>query len=117
MINFRNSIYFLMLGMLLGYSSPSTASSPVHLLGFVETLCADEFYCFELRVENEFLNVAPERITVRFDNNSNIYDPENYELTLQQSNIIEGSHLRLLLTPDPTRSGHNYDALFIWIGD
>jgi hypothetical protein len=101
--------------MLLGASS--SASTSVHLLGFVEVLCVDESGCFELRVESEYIAVAGKRITVRFDRGTKIFDPENYELTLDQSNIIEGSHLRLLLTPDPGGTQHEYRALFIWIGD
>jgi len=116
-INYRNLIYILLTGVLLGVSFPSPASPSVHLLGFVETLCAGETNCFELRVEKEYLDLAASRIIVRFDRNSQIYDPENYELTLQQSNIIEGSHLRLLLSADPDSSGPDYHAQFIWIGD
>jgi hypothetical protein len=101
--------------MLLGASS--SASTSVHLLGFVKVLCVDESGCFELRVESEYIAVAGKRITVRFDRGTKIFDPENYELTLDQSNIIEGSHLRLLLTPDPGGTQHEYRALFIWIGD
>lgn len=117
MISYRNYICFLLVGILLGISSLSTASTSVHLLGFVETLCAGETNCFELRVEKEYVAVAAKRIIVRFDRSTKIYDPENYELTLQQSNIIEGSHLRLLLNPDPGGTEHEYHALFIWIGD
>ncbi len=117
MFSYRNYICFLLVGILLGISSLSTASTSVHLLGFVESLCADEAYCFELRVEQEYLDLAASRIIVRFDRNSKIYDPENYELTLQQSNIIEGSHLRLLLFADDDGPESNYHAQFIWIGD
>ena len=117
MINYRNSIYVLLTGMLLGVAFPSPASPAVHLLGFVDTLCAGETNCFELRVEKEYQNLAARRIIVRFDGNSKIFDPENYELTLQQSNIVEGSHLRLLLIPDDDGPESNYHAQFIWIGD
>ncbi len=110
-------IYILLTGILLGISSLSSASSPVHLLGFVETLCAGETNCFELRVEQEYLDLAASRILVRYDGDSQIYDPENYELTLQQSNIVEGSHLRLLLMLDDDGLESNYYAQFIWIGD
>ena len=117
MFSYQKSICFLLVAILLGISSLSNASSSVHLLGFVETLCADETNCFELRVEKEYLDLAASRIIVRFDRNSQIYDPENYELTLQQSNIIEGSHLRLLLSADSDSPGPDYYAQFIWIGD
>ena len=93
------------------------ASASVHLLGFVESLCIGETNCFELRVEKEYLDFAAHRILVRYNEASKIYDPENYELSLQQSNIIEGSHLRLLLVLDPDRLDHSYNAQFIWIGD
>ena len=95
----------------------SSALAVVHLLGFVEELCADESGCFELRIESEYVALVGERITVRYDRDTKIFDPENYELTLEQSNIIEGSHLRLLLNPDSERTEHDYRALFIWIGD
>ena len=117
MFRYRNFNSCLLVGILSGISSQSPASPSVHLLGFVETLCAGENNCFELRVEKEYLDLAASRIIVRFDLNSKIYDPENYELTLQQSNIIEGSHLRLLLMPDDDGPESNYHAQFIWIGD
>jgi hypothetical protein len=117
MFGYRNYICFLLVGILLGISSLSTASTSVHLLGFVETLCAGETNCFELRVEQEYLGLAASRIIVRYDGDSQIYDPENYELTLQQSNIVEGSHLRLLLMLDDDGPESNYHAQFIWIGD
>jgi len=117
MLNYQYSCCLLLIGALFGAPLAPAASSSIHLFGFVASLCSGETNCFELRVEKEYLDLAAERIVVRYDEASNIYDPENYELPLQQSNIFEGSHLRLLLTPDPTRSGDNYDALFIWIGD
>jgi hypothetical protein len=70
-----------------------------------------------LRIESEYVALVGERITVRYDRDTKIFDPENYELTLEQSNIIEGSHLRLLLNPDSERTEHDHRALFIWIGD
>jgi hypothetical protein len=115
LIRLRNIFWFVLIGVLLGASSSALAA--VHLLGFVEVLCADETGCFELRVEKEYVAVAGKRITVRFDRSTKIFDPENYELTLEQSNIIEGSHLRLLLNPYPGGSEHEYRALYIWIGD
>ena len=117
MFRYRNFNSCLLVGILSGISSQSPASPSVHLLGFVETLCAGENNCFELRVEKEYLDLAASRIIVRFDLNSKIYDPENYELTLQQSDIVEGSHLRLLLSVDEGGSGQDYHAQFIWIGD
>ncbi len=117
MFSCRNYICFLLVGILLGIPSLSTASTSVHLLGFVETLCAGETNCFELRVEQEYLDLATSRIIVRYDGDSQIYDPENYELTLQQSNIVEGSHLRLLLMLDDDGPESDYYAQFIWIGD
>ena len=117
MLSYHNSKSLLLVAILSGISCLSSASSPVHLLGFVETLCAGETNCFELRVEQEYLDLAASRIIVRYDRNSQIYDPENYELTLQQSNIVEGSHLRLLLMLDDDGPESNYYAQFIWIGD
>lgn len=89
----------------------------LHLLGFVERLCADEPYCFELRVKPAFVEQAGENITVRYAAVNSIYDPENYELTLAQQNIVPGSHLRLLLSADKTREAGSYQANVIWIGD
>ena len=117
MLKQQYSCYLSLFVLLTGFSKAPEASSPVHLLGSVDSRCVGETNCFELRVEKEYLDLAAERIVVRYDETSNIYDPENYELTLQQSNIIEGSHLRLLLIPDTTNSADSYDALFIWIGD
>ena len=93
------------------------AVESVHLIGSVENLCPDEPYCFNLRVETEYLALADEMINVRFKNVTTIFDPENYELTLERSNIIPGSHLRLLLVPDPGGAKNVYQANYIWIGD
>lgn len=99
-------------------SPPATfALQPVHLLGVVEQLCPHETYCLELRVEKDYAAVVGRRIKVRFAGVTTIFDPENYELSLSQSNIIPGSHLRLLLQPDPEGGVGDYIALFIWIGD
>ena len=95
----------------------TSASEQVHLLGFVEQLCPDQPYCFELRVEPEYAADVGERISVHYETVTTIFDPENYELTLQQSNIIPGSHLRLLLTPDSGGAEGLYRAVYIWIGD
>ena len=103
--------------LLAGSVTPASAAQQVHLLGFVENLCPDESYCFELRVEPQFIEVAGERIIVRFDRSTQICDPENYELTLAQQNIVDGSHLRLLLFSESDRGGNHYRAAFIWIGD
>jgi hypothetical protein len=43
------------------------AAQSVHLLGFVETLCTDDPYCFVLMVKPEFHVVSPAKIKVRFD--------------------------------------------------
>ena len=105
--------------LLLFATSPMLAAAPtqVHLLGFVEQLSPDRPYCFELRVEHEYVAIASERINVRYEAVTTIFDPENYELTLQQSNIIPGSHLRLLMTHDPDWVDQVYQANYIWIGD
>ncbi|MCP4335730.1 MAG: hypothetical protein GY785_24035 [Gammaproteobacteria bacterium] len=99
---------------------PITTSSAVEnldLLGFVKSLCADEANCFELMVKPEFAELAGERLKVRFDADTRIFDPENYELTLAQQNIIPGSHLRLLLEKTADAGVKGYRAAFIWIGD
>ncbi len=93
------------------------ASEQVHLLGFVEQLCPDQPYCFELRVEPEYIGDVGEQIIVHYEKVTTIFDPENYELTLQQSNIVPGSHLRLLLTPDSGGAEGLYRSVYIWIGD
>ncbi len=108
---------FYCLVLFTGIVTPTSAAQQVHLLGFVENLCSDESYCFELRVEPQFIEMAGERIIVRFDRSTQIFDPENYELTLAQQNIVDGSHLRLLLFSESDLGGNNYRAAFIWIGD
>lgn len=92
-------------------------AEPVHLLGFVDQLCPGENYCFELQVEAAFVDQAGAHIKVRFAAVNAIYDPENYELTLEQQNIVPGSHLRLLVRADTDRGPGEYQASFIWIGD
>jgi len=91
------------------------AAETVHLLGFVDRLCPGEHYCFTLLVEADFVDEVGEHIEVRFDATTNIYDPENYELTLEQQNIVPGSHLRMLIESAATPG--IYRATFIWIGD
>jgi hypothetical protein len=109
------SCWWLALALVL---SPSLrAAETVHLLGFVDKLCPGEPYCFELLVEPEFVAQVGQRVKVRFDATTNIYDPENYELTLEQQNIIPGSHLRMLIETDAAGQAGDYRATFIWIGD
>ncbi|MHC4221801.1 MAG: hypothetical protein ACYST9_05215 [Planctomycetota bacterium] len=100
-----------------GIPANTLASESVHLLGFVEQLCQHETYCLELQVEKDYVAVVGRRITVRYEAVTTIFDPENYELSLSRSNIIPGSHLRLLLKPDPQGRQRDYIAEFIWIGD
>lgn len=107
----------LLLALALPLPVPGFAAGPVHLLGFVERLCAAEDYCFELRVEPEYAALAAARITVRFAGATKIYDPENFELTLAQQAIGPGSHLRLLIAPDSAAGDNQYRASFVWIGD
>ena len=95
----------------------TSAAQQVHLLGFVEYLCPGEPHCFELRVKPEFIEATGARIIVRFDHSTLVFDPENYELTLKQSNIVDGSHLRLLLTSESDLGENHYRASVIWIGD
>jgi hypothetical protein len=107
----------LLIGMLAVFPVTSRAVESVHLIGSVENLCPEVPYCFNLRVEAEYLALADEMIKVSFKNVTSIFDPENYELILERSNIIPGSHLRLLLVPDPNGSKSAYLASYIWIGD
>ena len=111
----RRPCLWLALALLL--SSSLRAAETVHLLGFVDKLCPDEPHCFELLVEPDFVAHVGERIKVRFDATTNIYDPENYELTLEQQNIVAGSHLRMLIETDASKPPGEYRATFIWIGD
>ena len=109
---------FISLLLIISGISPATfALESVHLLGFVEQLCPHETYCLQLRVEKDYVAVVGRRITLRYAGVITIFDPENYELSLSRSNIIPGSHLRLLLEPDPEGMQRDYIAQFIWIGD
>ena len=110
------SVVFL-IGILVGVPVTGFASGQVQLLGSVESSCLEEPYCFVLRVEADYVAIAGNRITVRFKQVTAIFDPENYQLTLQQSNIIPGSHSRLLLAHEPGAAENNYRAEYIWIGD
>jgi len=104
-------------GVFAAGSAICLAAGQVHLLGFVENLCPDEPFCFELRVESNYTGQTEQLINVRFEQVTTIFDPENYELTLEQSNIIPGSHLRLLLSPEVEGTDRDYRANYIWIGD
>jgi hypothetical protein len=74
-------------------------------------------YCFELLVKPAFHAISAAKIKVRFGADTRIFDPENYQLTLQQQNIVPGSHLRMLIEPDDGGEANAYRASFIWIGD
>jgi hypothetical protein len=117
MVILRFYCSLLWIGVMAVFPVTGLTVKSVHLIGSVENLCPDESYCFKLRVEAEYLALADEMIKVRFKNVTTIFDPENYELTLERSNIIPGSHLRLLLVPDPNGSKSAYQASYIWIGD
>jgi len=105
------------IGLLLALPMLGHGAQTLHLLGFVDRLCADEAYCLELRVKPAYVELAAESITVRYAAVNSIYDPENYELTLSQQRIAPGSHLRLLLVADPASGAGAYQASVIWIGD
>ncbi|MCP4470217.1 MAG: hypothetical protein GY815_05960 [Gammaproteobacteria bacterium] len=106
------------LAILLAFvASVSGAAQPTHLLGFVDTFCSDELYCFELRVKPEFRGALGKRIKVRFGSKTRIFDPENYELTLAQQDIVPGSHLRLLVDCETGSDALTYRASYIWVGD
>ena len=107
---------FVFGGLALVASLPCAAQS-THLLGFVDTLCAAEAYCFELLVKPEFRGIVGERIKVRFDCSTHLFDPENYALTLAQQDIVPDSHLRLLIERESGSETACYRASFIWIGD
>ena len=108
---------YLWLALALVLSPSLRAAETVHLLGFVDRLCPEEPYCFTLLVEADFVGQIGEHIEVRFDTTTHIYDPENYELTLEQQNIVPGSHLRMLIETDAAGPPGEYRATFIWIGD
>lgn len=93
------------------------AAQNLHLLGFVDRLCPNEPYCFEFLVKADFIAQVGERIRVRFDVTTTIYDPENYELSFEQHNIVAGSHLRMLIDADSNSQPGDYRASIIWIGD
>jgi hypothetical protein len=108
---------WLWLAAALVLSTSLRAAPVVHLLGFVDKLCPAEAYCFDLLVEPDFVAQVGERIKVRFGAKTNIYDPENYELSLTQQNIVAGSHLRMLIEADVNGLLGEYRATYIWIGD
>ena len=108
--------FWLALTLVLA-ATTSNAAQSLHLLGFVKSLCVEEAYCFELTVKPEYIELAGERLQVRFDADTRIFDPENYQLTLAQQNIAPGSHLRLLLEGTTDADTNGYRAAFIWIGD
>ena len=115
----------LLICLLVTAANPLSAAPSVHLLGFVDTLCDGEPHCFELLVKPEYQDQLGQpikmRIKVRFNAHTQIFDPENYELTLLQQNIVPGSHLRLLIEQQVENqavdSSTTYRASFIWIGD
>lgn len=91
----------------------ASAADTVHLLGFVERFCVERPLCFVVDVEAVYSGQVGDQIKVIYDDDSQIYDPENYRVTPVQSNIVEGSHLRLLLAP----VDGGFRAEGIWVGD
>ncbi len=89
------------------------AVGSVHLLGFVDRLCVDRPRCFIFRVETIYSGEVNEPVKVLYDESSQIFDPENYRVTVLQSNIVVGSHLRLIMES----TTEDYYAGFIWVGD
>jgi hypothetical protein len=108
---------WLALAIVLVFSMPLVAAKTVNLLGFVDKMCPDEPHCFELMVKPEFIAEVGASIKVRFNAATRIYDPENYELTLEQQDIVPGSHLRMLIEENPGGEPDEHQASFIWIGD
>ncbi|MCP4875074.1 MAG: hypothetical protein GY896_06315 [Gammaproteobacteria bacterium] len=107
--------FWIVIALTLPFSL--NAGDRLHLLGFVERLCPGEVYCFDLLVKPEFVAAAGTHIRVRFASVINIYDPENYELSLQQQDIVPGSHLRMLIESEQNGKPDEYQASYIWIGD
>ena len=108
---------YLWLALALLLSPSLRAAETVHLLGFVDKPCPGEPYCFELLVKPDFVAQVGGRIRVRFDERTSVYHPENYQLTLEQHDIVAGSHLRMLIEADSNSQPGDYRASFIWIGD
>lgn len=93
------------------------ASEQLHVIGLVERMCPGERRCFDLDVKPEYREIAGKSLRVRFADVEQIYDPENYRLTLAQQDIGPGSHLRLLLERDTASDERGWRAIVIWIGD
>lgn len=58
-----------------------------------------------------------ERVVVRYDRATAIFDPENYERSLERSGIGAGSHLHVIVAPDPVHPAGHYRVPSIWKGD
>ncbi len=103
--------------LLLASADHLQASERVHVIGLVERMCPGESLCFELEVRPEYREIAGKSLRVRFAGVEQIYDPENYRLTLAQQDIGPGSHLRVLLERDAASEDSDWRAIVIWIGD
>ncbi len=103
--------------LLLAGADDLLASERLHVIGLVEQMCPGESHCFELEVRPEYRQIAGRSLRVRFAGVEQIYDPENYRLTLAQQDIGPGSHLRVLLERDAASDDRDWRAILIWIGD
>ena len=103
--------------LLISVCASVLASERIHLVGLVERLCPGETHCFDLDVRPEYRDLAGASLRVRFADVAQIYDPENYALTLAQAEIGPGAHLRLLLERDAAAGERAWRAIVIWIGD
>ena len=102
--------------LLLAGAGSLQASERIHVVGLVARMCPGEPYCFDLDVRPEYRKLAGATLRVRFAGTEQIYDPENYRLTLAQQDIGPGSHLRLLLER-AADGGDAWRAITVWIGD
>ena len=107
------------LGVALLAASPELAfaSERIQLVGFVDRPCPGEAHCFEFDVKPDYREIAGASLQVRFADVAQIYDPENYALTLAQADLGPGAHLRLLLERDAAAGERAWRAIVIWIGD
>ena len=80
-------------------------------------MCPRESHCLELEDRPGYSEIVGKLPRVRFAGVEQIYDPENYRLTLAQQDIGPGSHLRLLLEPNSDRGVREFRAIIVWIGD
>ncbi len=119
----------LVILLLFCYWSQLTAEPlEVHVLGYVVSIektrfsishqCDKGSNCFALRIETDSGHIKKDDvILVRYSDQTSFYDPENYELAIDQVSLNQGDHLLIRFVSNAKDRTPVVEATEIRIGD